>query len=168
MRKKLTPFFGTHSDLVTLARDVIAVRPIDFVHGGMFAEPVIAVLNNINDLSVFETYIVVDHGIPVGLRVVPQRAGGQMYAVDQVVNPHTIVLQTGGRYSDHHLIAGQIGTTGNNKQSDDLYAFFARAIRKRFEKVKSFYVGPEAAILLDNGARLSVTSKSPEMYDLVR
>ncbi len=45
---------------------------------------------------------------------------------------------------------------------------FAMIIRKRCEKVKSFYVGPEAAVMLDNGARLSASPRSPQTFDLVR
>lgn len=91
-----------------------------------------------------------------------------MYAVDQVNNPQTIALQTGGRHGEYQLIAGQIGTVGNGAQSDELYAIFAKNIRKQFEKIKSFYVGPEAVSMLDAGIRLSATPKSPQAYDLVR
>jgi hypothetical protein len=168
MSKKQISFFFTHDDLITLAREITEVRPVDFVHGGLFSEPRLEVLTDVNDLNAFETYLVVDRGIRVNLRAVPQRTGGQMYAMDQVSNPHTIVLQVGGKLADQQLIAGQIGTVGNSKQSDELYAMFARAIRKRYEKIKSFYVGSEAAAMLDSGARLSATPKSPQAYDLVR
>ena len=168
MSRKVTPFFATHGDLVTIAREVMEVRPVDFVPGGLFTGPMLAAHPDIDDLSAFEAYLIVDHGIPVNLRAVPQRAGGQLYAVDQTNNAHTIALKTGGALADQQLIAGQVGTVGNAKQSDELYALFATIIRKRFEKVKSFYVGPEAAVMLDNGARLSATPKSPRTFDLVR
>lgn len=168
MSKKATPFFATHGDLVAIAREVLEVRPVDFVLGGLFVEPTLVVLRDICDLGEFESYLVVDHGIPVNFRAVPQRSGGQLYAVDQVNNPNTIVLQAGGRRAEQQLIAGQVGTVGNNKQSDELFGLFAKIIRKRFEKIKSFYVGPEAAAMLDNGSRLSSTPKSPQAFDLVR
>lgn len=91
-----------------------------------------------------------------------------MYAVDQVDNPHAVTLRTGGKHTDQHLIAGQVGTVGSSEQSDDLFALIGRVIRKRFEKVKSYYVGPEAAVMLDEGIRLSATPKAPTTYDLVR
>ncbi len=98
MSRKLTPFFATHGDLVAIAREVMEVRPVDFVQGGLFAEPRLAALHDIDDLRPFDTYLIVDHGVPVNFRAVPQRAGGQMYAVDQANNPHTIALQAGGGY----------------------------------------------------------------------
>lgn len=168
MSKKQVPFFATRGDLITIAQEVTQARPVDFVHAGLFAEPRLQVLADVADFSAFETYLVVDRGIVVSLRPVSQRTGGQMYAVDQVDNPHTIVLHVGGVLADQHLIAGQIGTVGNSKQSDEMHSLFARVIQKRFEKVKAFYVGPEAAAMLDSGARLSATPKSPKAYDLTR
>lgn len=168
MSKKQIPFFATHGDLTSIAREVVEARPVDFVHGGLFAGPSLEVLANVDNLCSFETYLVVDRGALVNLRAVPQRAGGQMYAVDQVSNPHTIALQTGGMSADRQLVAGQMGTVGNTTQSDELFVIYSMVIRKRYEKVKSYYVGPEAAVMLDSGARLSVTRKSPKAYDLVR
>lgn len=168
MSRKQTVFFATHADLAAVVRDVMAVRPIDIVQGGLSSEPSLVVLTDADDLREFETYLIVDRGAPVNLREVPQRAGGLKYAVDQVDNAHSVVLQTGGKYTAQHLIAGQAGTVGGNKQSDDLYAVIAKDIRKRFEKVKSYYVGPEAASMLDGGLRLSATPNAPPTYDLVR
>lgn len=91
-----------------------------------------------------------------------------MYAIDQVNNPHSIALQSGGQFADRQLIAGQLGTVGDSEQSHELYALFDKLMRKRFEEIKSYCVGPEAAAMLDGGARLSVTPKSPQTYDLVR
>lgn len=168
MSKKQVSFFATRGDLTAVAQEVTQVRPVDFVHAGLFAEPRLQVLADVDHFCAFETYLVVDRGIVVSLRPVSQRAGGQMYAVDQVDNPDTIVLHVGGVLADQHLIAGQIGTVGNSKQSDEIHSLFVRLIRKRFEKVKAFYVGPEAAAMLDSGARLSATPKSPKEYDLTR
>lgn len=168
MSKKQIPFFATHGDLVTIAHDVRAVKSVDFVLAGLFLEPRSVILVDVDNLSAFETYLVLAQGAPVNFRAIPQRAGGQMYAVDQVGNPRTVVLQTGGLYADQHLIAGQLGTVGDCKESDDLYALFANVIRRRYEKIKSYFVGPEAAAMLDSGARLTATLKSPRMYDLAR
>lgn len=168
MSKKQIQFFATRGDLITIAREVMEVHPVDFVRGGLFVEPRVEVLADVADLNNFETYLVADHGALVSPRLVPQRTGGQMYAVDQLNNPHTIVLHVGGVLTDQQLIAGQIATVGNSKQSNELHSLFARVIRKRLEKVKAYYVGPEAVVMLDSGARLSATPKSPKSYDLIR
>lgn len=168
MSKKQSPFFATHDDLVSLAREVMEVRPFDLVHGGLFEEPRLQVISDVANLMSFEAFLVVDRGMPVNFRLVPQRSGGEMYAVDQLNNPYTIWLDVGGLLAERHLIAGRIGTVGNCHQSDELYAVFTKVIRRRFEKIKSFHVGPEAAFMLDNGGRLSATPKSPKIYDLIR
>lgn len=168
MSKKQIQFFATLTDLITIAKEVMKVHPVDFVPGGLFAEPRLEALSDVVDLKALQTYLVVDQGSPVSLRPVPQRAGGLMYAVDQLNNPHTVVIAVGGVHAHQHLISGQIGTLGNTEQSDKLFSLFSKVVRKRFERVKAFYVGPEAAAMLNNGARLSPTPNSPKAYDLTR
>jgi len=85
-----------------------------------------------------------------------------------MANPQTVVLDSGGLVDRQRLIAGQIGTATVNKQSEEIYALFAKVVRRRFEKIKSYYVGPEAIRLFDLGTRLTPTAKSSEVYDLVR
>lgn len=167
MSRKMIPFFATSDDLADILRGVKESKAVDFVHAGMFAEPKVRISAS-DALSAFEEYLIVDNGVAINLRAVPQRSGEVMYAVDQIDNPHTIVLQTGGEHADRHLVAGQIGTVRSSKESDALYAILAKIIRSRFEKIKSYYVGPRAATLLDSGARLSATRKSPQTYDLAR
>jgi hypothetical protein len=95
--------------------------------------------------------------------------GGGRYAIDLLVNPKAVSMSTGGMLTDQQLIAGQIGTVAtSDTDAVELYSLFARVIRKRFERVKSYYVGTEAARLLDDGVRLSATATSPQAYDLVR
>jgi hypothetical protein len=43
---------------------------------------------------------------------------------------------------------------------------FASAIRKRFKKHKSYYVGPAALAMLVEGSRLTDALQSPPEYDL--
>lgn len=168
MSKKLISFFATHGDLVAVARVVAEIGPVDIVVGGLLTDPKPVILTDIDDMIAFGAYLVVIHGDPVNLRVVVQREGGQKYAVDQIENPHAIALQTGGRLADQQLIAGQLGTVGNNKRSDELHSLFAGVMKKRYEKIKSYYVGPEAVAMLDSGVRLSATRRSPPTFDLVR
>jgi hypothetical protein len=45
---------------------------------------------------------------------------------------------------------------------------FASAFRKRFSKVKGFWVGKDALALLERGARLTMAVSSPSEFDLKR
>lgn len=168
MKRKQIPLFATQSDLSALVREVSCNRPLEFVVGGLFDQPTLPVLSDLENPQPFMTYLVFDKGSTVVTRAVPQHSGGQKYAVDQMENPQTVAVQCGGMLDEHRLIAGQIGTVAVGKQAEEIYELFAKAIRRKFEKIKSYYVGPEAVLLLDKGVRLTPTTKSPETYDLVR
>ncbi len=90
------------------------------------------------------------------------------YAIDQRENSHAIALQYGGLVDGARLIASQLGTISTDSVSAQIYSLFAETIRRQFDKIQSYYVGPEAALLLDTGVRLTPTVKSPAIYDLVR
>jgi RHS repeat-associated protein len=74
----------------------------------------------------------------------------------------------GGMLNGERLVAGQVGTATDEKESEEIFALFSKAIRSKFEKIQSYYVGPDAARLLDKGVRLTPGAKSPEAYDLAR
>jgi len=168
MTTKQISFFATHADMVAIASDAMALRRMDFVLAGLFEEPRVSVLADINNIAAGERYLVVDFGVALNVRSVPQRNGTYKFGVDQVANPSTVALLTGDEQAPQRLIAGQIGTATGDARSDDLYLLFTKVIKKRCQKIKSYYVGIEAASMLDRGARLSATLNSPKEYDLAR
>ena len=164
-----TPLFATAHDLSAIVRAVATARPIQLAVGGPVSTPEIRFLENVEGLQNFTTYLVFDKGRQsVASRAVPQKNGTMKYALDQLNNPRTVVLNCGGLFDGQRLVASQIGTASMEEQSRELYELFVKEIRCKFEKIKSYYVGPEAAELLGKGTRLTPTSKSPETYDLVR
>jgi hypothetical protein len=93
-----------------------------------------------------------------------------VYAVSQKLNPDSIVFSPGGMYDKLPvLIAGHIGTISQTKGALNLYNQFAKAIIKGFEKIGSYYVGPEAGRLMTKGYRMvTIGIGSPATYDLKR
>jgi hypothetical protein len=89
------------------------------------------------------------------------------YAVDQLANPKTVVLQPGGQF-EGCIIAGQLGTVSDDPTSLELFRFISKQVRRLFTKVKAFYVGKEASELLGRGWRLTANVKAPPLYDLKR
>jgi hypothetical protein len=168
MKTRHIPFFATQGDLAPIAQEIGSKRPIDFVLAGLFTEPSLTVFQDFGSLRPLENYVIIDRGARVEIRAVPQRAGGVRYAVDQLANSTTLGLQLGGLINEQHLLASQIGTVSEHQVSIELFMLFAKAIRKNFEKIQSYYVGPQAVLMLDRGARLSSTTKSPPPYDLAR
>lgn len=179
MAKNQISFFATQSDLLPVLQAVEGSRPFEYIPSGSFNAPTVKRLESlitspnlgiatVGDSNHEATYLIASRGTEVQIRDVPQRRGGVKYAVDQVANPKTIAIRPGGMYQDKYLIAGQIGTASDDKDSFELFKLFSGELTKRFEKVKSFYVGPEARTLLDKGWRLTASVKASPEYDLKR
>jgi hypothetical protein len=142
-------------------------QPLRFVLAGMFDQRTPVESVDLNDAQAFAAYLIGKREFEPRAQAVPQRNGGTKYAVDQVENPQTIVIHCGG-LTGERLVAGQVGTASDSDESKELFELFSKLIRARFERIKSYYVGPDAAKLLDSGTRLTPTAKSPETYDLAR
>ena len=109
--------------------------------------------------------LVADITTEIKVREVPQRNGGMLYTFDWLNNPTGFAFQPGGLFEGRCLISGSIGTATGNATSIALCRAFMRAIKQGFEKVKSYYLGPEATRLLEEGMRLTTSIKSPPNYD---
>lgn len=167
MQNKVTPFFATDNDLMRFISQVTCMRQLQFVIGGLFDSPIIHHWAPPTKIDPTANYLIAHRDLVIEARSVPQRQGGQKFAIDQFINPRTIVLRAGGMIKEC-LIAGQFGTSTDDQTSDDLYRLFSSEIRKQFAKVKSYYLGKEASLLLDEGVRLTTNPKSPPIYDLSR
>lgn len=173
------PTFGTKNDWGECLRLVEATLPLAYTLSGLFdvgeAATFIGV-DQIADLGVCSKessllepcYLVGDSGRDIRIRPVPQRRGGTKYAIDQRLNRHTIGLKPGGLRRDDMLIAGQLGPCTKDSASVELYNLILHGMKRRFVRIKSYWVGPQAAQLLDSGARLTVSDTSHTTFDLVR
>jgi len=112
------------------------------------------------------TYLVMPRGLPVNVRPISQRAGGILYAVDQLVNPDSITLTHGGLFAPEVLISGRIATVSNTPSAKAIQSAFSNAIGKLFTRINAFWVGPLAAEMLARGFRLTQAVQSPLEYDL--
>lgn len=122
----------------------------------------------VSDSNQTPAYLAAKRDVVLKVRPIPQRGGGLKYALDQLANPETVVLRLGGVSEEGCLLAGQVGTASANPDSVDLYRVFCTALVSQFTKMKSYYVGNEAAELLERGWRLTSSAKSPRIYDLRR
>ena len=168
MTKNITPFFATSRDMVELLTRVSLKRDLKFVVSGLFDTQEIQSSTTVSKINSEINYLVADHDLFIETRVVPQRKGGEKFAVDQLANQKTVVLRPGGRIEDSCLVAGQIGTASEDPISLQIYKLFLTEIRSQFNKIKSYYVGPEASCLLDEGVRLTTNPKASKVYDLKR
>ena len=111
-------------------------------------------------------YLVTSADYRITIRDVPQASGGIRYAVDQLANSESIILQPGGIYPPDVLLHGRVGSVPSGDFSKQIYRAFTSAITKYFQRVQAFYVGPQAHGLWQSGHRLTPSVQSPKEYDL--
>jgi hypothetical protein len=167
MKKKQIQIFATDEDLFSVMEDLSISHALKLVTAGSFTEPLKDELEESVAPCSFTSYLILDRSESVSVRAIPQRDGGYRYSIDQLENPDSVSLHTGGRVADR-LVAGQLGTATNEQKSDKIYSVLKNLIERKFTKIKSYYVGPEALGLLEDGIRLTPTHKSPKEYDLAK
>jgi hypothetical protein len=113
-----------------------------------------------------ESYLVCASDMPVNLRKISPVDGGIRYAIDQLINPDTITLTPAGIWNDEIVLHGRVGTASRSESSRLLMRRFRSALKKHFVKVKAFYVGPRALVLLKEGKRLTIAAQSSGEFDL--
>lgn len=170
-------FFATTADIQGVLAAAENVREIKYTCADTFEEPRETSYSSYKDIehlgvalrgsqSQEAIYLVSDAQTKIVLREIQRRDGTIGYAVDQLLNPATVSLAPGGLFRDDCVIAGQVGTATTDKKSLELFNLIAREVRRRFKKVKSYWVGPEAFRILESGGRLTAGVKSPPEYDL--
>jgi hypothetical protein len=148
-----------------------------YVLTGLFdsdAPQVFETFKAINSLSVsadgdanhVPVYLIVRERSQIVVRKVPQKIGGNKFAIDQSLIPDSLYFQSGGVFSDEIIVPGKIGMLHQTAISKSLYSSFAKFMMKDFSKVKSYYVGREAYALWQNGMRLGLSLKASTDVDL--
>ena len=176
---KMIHFFATREELLSVLTEIESEVDIHYAEAGMFEIPEVVKYSNskeIPDLGVSkigyargETMMLIGElAREFSLRESPQRRGGVRYAVDQLYNPHTVSLAPGGLFDARTVIAGDIGTCTTSPISVNLFKVCKKIVRRRWNRIHSYYVSNEAEKILDAGGRLTADVKSPAEYDVQR
>lgn len=112
------------------------------------------------------TFLVLRRTTTLVIREVPQQLGGVKFAIDQLLNPDSTVFWPGGLFARDALISGRIATNGMTDAARQLQQVMIRTVTKGFRKVRAFWLGPEAALMWESGARLTMAVQMPPDYDL--
>lgn len=174
-----THIFAVRSDLEPGLKTIEAKHELAYTLCGLFENASLKVHDSLLGLESLgfnpggshvtgDCFLIVDRAEEINVRKVPQRRGGIRYAVDQLANPKSIVFWPGGLYQNKGLISGSIGTASDNADSIALYREFAQTLKRGFERIREYWVGPEASRLLDGKMRLMQNYKSPPEFDLKR
>lgn len=172
MTSRQIPIFATQADWRGVLARIERQRPLQYALMGLFTVRAPLVIRSlfsevVADMptSVSVGYLVCDLGVRVELRTVPQRRGGEMYAVDQLENEMSIVLRPGIELKDC-LVAGQLGTASSHPVSLELFRLLESEIKRDFARIQSYLVGPSAKALMLGGMRLTANPRSPAEFDL--
>lgn len=112
------------------------------------------------------SFLVCSSDVQIRVRRLPLTGGKTRFAIDQLSNPETITFSPGGLWESDLLLHGRVATASESKASEALMRRFQTALQKTFTKVKAFYVGPQALMLLRSGRRLTISVQSPREFDL--
>ena len=162
----ITPFFAAGSDLMPILAAVEGDLPCQYVLAGMFDDPKPTIFmagRFLPGLGYAEAdeepgcrhYFITPAMLPIAVRSVPQRRGGVRYAIDLRENPQGIELTPGGVFEPRCVISGRIACGSADPVARKLYSRLRSSIRRSFQKIQAFYIGSEAARLLDDGWRLT-------------
>ncbi|MER9867629.1 hypothetical protein NKJ35_10595 [Mesorhizobium sp. M0136] len=175
---KQVHFFALKDDLLPMLEAVEHVIPIKYILMGQFPTMEFETFTNGRQIpslgqsatgsaSSGQSFLVTRRDIPIEVRPI-KTVFGIRYSLDQLINPDTVTLSPGGRWGEDVVINGRVATASDAPLAQELMKIFSRAFRKQFSKVRAFYVGPGAAILLDAGKRLTAAEQSPREFDLTR
>lgn len=170
-------FYATKEDLLPVLESVEAGSLLKYARTGRFSRstpevflagasiPEIGTANNDSSIGC-ESYLILAQLVDIEVRQIQQTDGTTSYFVDQLVNPDTVVITAGGVRTPHVILHGRVATVSDSPQSQKLMKLFASAFRRRFTKVKAFWVGAHALNRLEGGTRLTMAVSSPSEFDL--
>jgi len=170
-------FFIADDDLVSVLSEVERETSLQYVRAGSFAKPSSEVFRAGADLPGLglataesavnsESFLVAEEATQIRSRPATLKNGTRSYFVDQLDNPDTVALTPAGRWQDEAVLYGTVGTASDSDASIKLLRSFERVIKRKFKKVKAFWVGPKAMLLLQKGMRLTIAVQSPKEFDL--
>ena len=168
-------FFATANDLVPVLESIEIENKIKYVKLGRNETPAVesfltvTALPNLgrasNESSInCDSFLICRQNESIRARQVV----GHAFVIDQLLNPETVAFSPGGLWGSDTLLHGRFATASETMFSAALLKLIGSKFRKRFKKIKAFYVGNEAEQMLDGGRRLTIAAQSPRELDLSR
>ncbi len=172
-------FFATTQDLRQMLAVVEADGPLQYILTGSFERPSLQRHERGADIRKLgiasgdqqiacDAFLVSEMGKVIKVRSARQTTGGTRHLVDQLENPDTVVLLPAGSFGNGVMIEGRVATASDSVQAKELLERFGRAIKRSWAKSGAVYVGPEADLKRQSGARLTISAQSPPEFDLWR
>jgi hypothetical protein len=113
-----------------------------------------------------DSYLIMKKSDELKIREIKLRTGQIHYAIDQLVNPNSVILRPCGLFNGNVMIFGEIGTVHKTKISNEICNSISILIKKYSIKIQTFYLGQNAMELFTKGIRFTGNVKSQENYNL--
>lgn len=171
-------FFATADDLLPGFERLESIQKVRYVECGNFTEARIPEYSSGKDLPNLgiadgessvgcKTYLMLKDSDKLELRKITLTSGGVVWAVDQLANPDSVVICTGGNYKDVAFVRGSITSTCASPVAKKLLQLASNKLISGFTKVRTFWLGPDAYQLFRAGFRFVTAGvQSPIEYDL--
>ena len=180
MKSKQTMFFALDGDLCSILQEVEEKFQLEYIEMGNFETKKVVKFSSFSELPHFgyskhgswvgldPSYLVRSEDSILNIEEFKLSKGGFRFLIDQLKNPASITLTIGGLYTQKEkvIVAGRVATVSDDPFSTAIYNFLSSKIKKNFNRIGVFYVGPKAEEKLKEGWRLVTDVKSPEEYDL--
>lgn len=147
----------------------LSIKYAEFCHSKNKDGVVYSTYRAISDLSKYQIpekqYLILREEAKLNARWID---GPNLYAFDQLLNPDSVVIRTGGYVDEMMILSGDIGscTTKESETSKKILKLIQKQIKKNFKKVRAYWVGPAAYDVLTIGGRLTLSKQTPKEFDL--
>ena len=167
-------FFASKTDLIEIMQLVECKSDLKYVQFGSSGTPTpltFPTVSVIPDIGIASnpsaincrTFLISQRNCTIRPRPV-----SEYYVFDQLLNPETVTFTPGGLWGGEILLHGRFATASSAGPSLKLMTVLRSVMRSNYTKIKAFYVGKEAEIMLDGGKRLTISAQSPRTIDLSR
>jgi len=172
-------FFAVKEDLVNLFRIAESKIELQYCKCGNFESPagefVAESMLEYEKLGYCETgshignqFLVCHKDTKVSIRQFKLKTGKTQYAIDQAVNPYSIILDLHGIHQETAIIVSEAGTLHyGNEKAKELFTLFRNSFRRIAETtIAGCIIGKKAYLQKDLLRFVTIDIKSPAEYDL--
>ena len=170
-------FFALRTDLIAVLQAVEFKRPVKYVLSHDSSSSRLQEWFRAADIPELgqaaceqsigcKMFLLADWNTEVQVRPFQLISGETRFAVDQMRNQDSIVINPAGQWKPDIIISGFFATVSDTSTSQSLMRLLARVVRGHFTRIGAFWVGPEAMIGFRHGYRLTQAEQSPAEFDL--
>jgi hypothetical protein len=152
----LIKFYATKKDLITGLQKIESSSSLQYIRSGIYdtsefeeCRPLVDshILKNSNSFLIKK----------VNQQIIPRLEktgdGKQLYIVDQIGNPNTLIFVPSEYFQNQYFKCGCIRTDFKNNISRELFRFFSRTLKAGYTRINGYWIGPEALSIIttENG-----------------